>query len=96
MKKSANIVTSIILTLTLCCVHTGSIAQIMKNEPTILRQAGNYSAKHDVLAVVVLRGTAYKAEYDQFMIRLGNKLDSLDIPYKLFQEFDQMVRVNPK
>lgn len=59
------------------------------NNSTILREAGDYSANHDVLAVVALRGTAYKNEYDRYFEILSQKLDSMEIPHKIFQEFNK-------
>ncbi len=56
-------------------------------EQTIYRQAGNYSQEHDVITIAVLRGTAYRTEYDQYFGILGSKLDSLGVPHVIFQQF---------
>lgn len=54
---------------------------------TIYRQAGNYSEEHDVVAIAVKRGSAYRIEYDKFLVVLDRKLDSLNVPHVIFQEF---------
>lgn len=53
---------------------------------TVLRQAGNYSAEHDVVTIAVKRGTAYRAQYDKYLRFLVRKFDSLNVPIEFFIE----------
>ncbi|GEM_PF-4015855 len=57
------------------------------SEKTVYRLAGDYSEEHDVVAIAMLRGTAYKEDYDRFIPFYSKKLDSLNIPHKFFQYF---------
>ena len=59
------------------------------SEKTIFRQAGNYSEEHDVLTIVVLRGTYERELYDKVVVILSNKLDSLQVPHKFFQKYHE-------
>ncbi len=54
---------------------------------TIIRQAGDYSTKYNVLAVVVKRGLDDKETYDKFIDAVGKKLDENGVPFKFFQEY---------
>lgn len=58
------------------------------SNPTIFRIAGDYSEEHDVLTIAILRGTAYSSDYDIYVERLSFKLDSMGVPHKIFQEFN--------
>ena len=55
-------------------------------KPTIYRQAGDYSERHDAITVAVLRGSLYRAEHDAFITFLSQKLDSASIPHRVYQE----------
>ncbi|MEP1788163.1 hypothetical protein [Reichenbachiella sp.] len=61
-----------------------------KAEPTIFRQAGDYSEKYDVLTIAVLRGVKDREQYDEFIEAVGTKLTEKGISYKFFQEFNEM------
>ena len=58
------------------------------SKQTIIRQAGDYSAKHDVLTIAVYRGVKDREQYDTFIEAVGNKLAEKGIPYKFFQKFN--------
>ncbi|MEQ9009648.1 MAG: hypothetical protein RLP12_17335, partial [Ekhidna sp.] len=45
------------------------------SEQTIFRQAGDYSQKHDVVTIAVLRGTHERELYDRVVAVLSSKLD---------------------
>ncbi|NQZ77094.1 MAG: hypothetical protein HRT61_13480 [Ekhidna sp.] len=57
------------------------------SEKTVYRLAGDYSEKHDVVTIAMLRGTAYKEDYDRFIPFFSKKLDSLNVPHMFFQYF---------
>ncbi len=57
------------------------------SEQTIFRQAGDYSQKHDVVTIAVLRGTHERELYDRVVAVLSSKLDSLQVPHKFFQKY---------
>lgn len=59
-----------------------------RSQPTIFRQAGDYSAKHDVLSIAVLRGAKDREQYDEFIKAVGAKLTEKGVPYKFFQKFN--------
>lgn len=59
------------------------------SKPTIFRIAGDYSEDHDVLTIAILRGTAYSDDYDIYVERLSFKLDSMGVPHRIFQEFNE-------
>ncbi|MDW3195870.1 MAG: hypothetical protein R8G66_26080 [Cytophagales bacterium] len=63
-----------------------AVAQNHEKEETIFRQAGNYSEKHDVLTIAVLRGTSFRDQYDKYLKFLEQKFDSLEVPFKFFIE----------
>lgn len=58
------------------------------SEQTIFRQAGNYSADHDVMTIAVLRGVKDREQYDEFILAVGNKLEEKGVPYKFFQRYN--------
>lgn len=62
-------------------------ADSTSRKPTIIREAGTYSAKHDVLAVVVKRGIDDRETYDKFIDAVGKKLHEKGVPFKFFQEY---------
>ena len=57
------------------------------SEKTVYRLAGDYSEKHSVITIAMLRGTAYREDYDRFIPFFSNKLDSLNVPHMFFQYF---------
>lgn len=59
-----------------------------EQKQTIFREAGNYSAKHDALAITVLRGVNNRDKYDGFIKAIGDKLDEKGVPYKFFQKYN--------
>ncbi|MDW3191280.1 MAG: hypothetical protein R8G66_02915 [Cytophagales bacterium] len=62
-------------------------AQKHEKEETIFRQAGNYSSKHEIVTIAVLRGTHQRELYDKIIGILSDKLDSMNVPHKFFQEY---------
>ncbi len=58
------------------------------SEQTILRQAGDYSAKHNVLTISVLRGVNNRDKFDEYIEAISNKLTEKGVPHKIFQEYD--------
>lgn len=58
-----------------------------KAAPTIIRQAGDHSEEHDVLAFSVLRGTNNREVYDQIIEKIEKALNDAGIPNKFFQEY---------
>lgn len=80
MKTFITLITALLL------IGVNPIHAQNSSEPTIFRQAGDYSEEHDVLTIAVKQGTAYKEDYDHFIGRVGEKLDSMSIPYKFFIE----------
>ncbi len=64
------------------------------SKKTILRLAGDYSEQNDVLTIVILRGTHQRQLYDKYIEIIGNKLDSLAIPHRFFQEFHERPGTN--
>lgn len=72
-------------------IYAQDLENLITVEPggkqTIYRQAGNYSEEHDVVTIAVKRGSAYQKEYDKFLAVLDHKLDSLNLPHVIFQEF---------
>lgn len=89
----------IIVVFSLIGVRTEAIAQTIaksevkpsdQSQPTIFRQAGDYSEKHDVLSIAVLRGVKDREQYDEFIEAVGAKLTEKGVPFKFFQEFNEM------
>lgn len=70
-------------------VAQNEVDTVSTEEPTILRRAGDYSAKHDVMAIAVYRGVKDRAQYDEFIKALGDKLTEKGVPYKFFQKYNE-------
>lgn len=55
-------------------------------KPTVLAQAGDYSAKHDVLAVGIRWGAKDDYSLEQVVSAVSQFLDRENIPYRIFAE----------
>lgn len=68
-------------------IETKVITVPKDSKNTVYRIAGDYSEKHNVLAIAMLRGKAHREDYDRFIPFFSKKLDSLGIPHMFFQRF---------
>ena len=95
--KKAGLLTTAALAVTFL-VTNDTVAQSSTNQrafktvtvtnPTIQRQAADYTEENAALGITVMRGPGSEAAFKDFVERLSEKLKEKNIPHKFFIEVD--------